>query len=54
MRALSSAHQGRVEFEALYVGVDFSETLTMAPYDGEFLQRLGAHPWYQPRRGRCL
>merc|ERR1712242_649671 len=32
-RALSSTHQGRVEIEALYDGVDFSETLTRARFE---------------------
>jgi heat shock protein 5 len=32
-RALSSAHQARVEIEALYDGVDFSETLTRARFE---------------------
>merc|ERR1712154_164936 len=31
-RALSSTHQGRVEIEALFDGVDFSETLTRARF----------------------
>jgi heat shock protein 5 len=32
-RALSSAHQARVEIEALHDGVDFSETLTRARFE---------------------
>merc|ERR1712129_437758 len=32
-RALSSTHQGRVEIEALFDGVDFSETLTRARFE---------------------
>merc|ERR1712153_23848 len=32
-RALSSTHQARVEIEALYDGVDFSETLTRARFE---------------------
>jgi len=32
-RALSSAHQARVEIESLYDGVDFSETLTRARFE---------------------
>ena len=32
-RALSSAHQARVEIEGLYDGVDFSETLTRARFE---------------------
>merc|ERR1712083_795402 len=32
-RALSSTHQGRLEIEALYDGVDFSETLTRARFE---------------------
>merc|ERR1711981_410917 len=32
-RALSSTHQARVEIEALYDGVDFSETLTRAKFE---------------------
>merc|ERR1712117_298024 len=32
-RALSSTHQGRVEIEGLFDGVDFSETLTRARFD---------------------
>merc|ERR550514_2528975 len=32
-RALSSTHQGRVEIEALFGGVDFSETLTRARFE---------------------
>jgi len=32
-RALSSAHQSRVEIEALHDGVDFSETLTRARFE---------------------
>merc|ERR1711879_1126304 len=32
-RALSSTHQGRVEIEALYDGIDFSETLTRARFE---------------------
>merc|ERR1712230_167813 len=32
-RALSSAHQTRVEIEALFDGVDFSETLTRARFE---------------------
>merc|ERR1712170_174551 len=32
-RALSSAHQARLEIEALYDGVDFSETLTRARFE---------------------
>merc|ERR1712072_174133 len=32
-RALSSAHQSRVEIEALFEGVDFSETLTRARFE---------------------
>merc|ERR1712050_594961 len=32
-RALSSSHQARLEIEALYDGVDFSETLTRARYE---------------------
>merc|ERR1712066_1170181 len=32
-RALSSAHQARVEIEALFDGVDFSETLTRARFE---------------------
>merc|ERR1719274_37055 len=33
MRALSSTHQARIEIEALYDGVDFSETLTRARFE---------------------
>merc|ERR1719407_276107 len=32
-RALSSTHQARIEIEALYDGVDFSETLTRARFE---------------------
>merc|ERR1719297_61019 len=32
-RALSSTHQGRIEIEALFDGVDFSETLTRARFE---------------------
>merc|ERR1711972_327527 len=32
-RALSSAHQARVEIEALYDGTDLSETLTRARFE---------------------
>merc|ERR1712019_114168 len=32
-RALSSTHQARVEIEALFDGVDFSETLTRARFE---------------------
>merc|ERR1719437_302570 len=32
-RALSSTHQARVEIEALYDGIDFSETLTRARFE---------------------
>merc|ERR1711988_996142 len=32
-RALSSAHQARVEIESLHDGVDFSETLTRARFE---------------------
>merc|ERR1711966_549230 len=32
-RALSSTHQARVEIEALFGGVDFSETLTRAKFE---------------------
>merc|ERR1712203_43920 len=32
-RALSSAHQARVEIEALFDGIDFSETLTRARFE---------------------
>lgn len=32
-RALSSTHQARLEIEALYDGVDFSETLTRARFE---------------------
>merc|ERR1719238_2206479 len=32
-RALSSAHQARLEIESLYDGVDFSETLTRARFE---------------------
>merc|ERR1712203_417358 len=32
-RALSSTHQGRVEIEALFDGIDFSETLTRARFE---------------------
>merc|ERR1712028_118556 len=32
-RALSSTHQARMEIEALYDGVDFSETLTRARFE---------------------
>jgi len=32
-RALSTTHQGRVEIEALFDGVDFSETLTRARFE---------------------
>ena len=32
-RALSSTHQARVDIEALYDGVDFSETLTRARFE---------------------
>merc|ERR1711904_485435 len=33
-RALSSAHQARVEIEALFDGLDLSETLTRARFEG--------------------
>merc|ERR1712003_618544 len=32
-RALSSTHQARIEIEALYDGIDFSETLTRARFE---------------------
>merc|ERR1711881_827967 len=32
-RALSTAHQARIEIEALYDGIDFSETLTRARFE---------------------
>merc|ERR1712176_5059 len=32
-RALSSTHQARVDIEALYDGIDFSETLTRARFE---------------------
>merc|ERR1719440_1442868 len=32
-RALSSTHQARIEIEALFDGVDFSETLTRARFE---------------------
>lgn len=35
-RALSSTHQARLEIEALYDGVDFSETLTRARFEACF------------------
>ena len=38
-RALSSTHQARLEIEALYDGVDFSETLTRARFEARVFQR---------------
>merc|ERR1712216_97111 len=32
-RALSSAHQARIEIEAFYDGIDFTETLTRALFE---------------------
>ena len=42
-RALSSTHQARLEIEALYDGVDFSETLTRARFEAlEFVRACAA------------
>ena len=38
-RALSSTHQARLEIEALYDGVDFSETLTRARFEAPLVDR---------------
>ncbi len=43
-RALSSTHQGRVEIEALFDGVDVSETLTLARFE-EINNDLFKTPW---------
>ena len=37
-RALSSTHQARLEIEALYDGVDFSETLTRARFEARVFE----------------
>ena len=41
-RALSSTHQARLEIEALYDGVDFSETLTRARFEA-WVEAYGHH-----------
>merc|ERR1712136_273625 len=38
-RALSSTHQARLEIEALFDGVDFSETLTRARFEDSGLKK---------------